>query len=74
MTVLFILVLITGPDKASLVSLFFNYMSVLLRKTRTIAGSSPVKFLNKLKGPSMTVLLILVRITGLEPARLRTRS
>ena len=26
----------TGPDKASLVSLFFNYMSVLLRKTWTM--------------------------------------
>ena len=26
----------TGPDKASLVSLFFNYMSLLLRKTWTM--------------------------------------
>ena len=26
----------TGPDKASLVSLFFNYMPVLLRKTWTM--------------------------------------
>lgn len=26
----------TGLDKASLVSLFFNYMSVLLRKTWTM--------------------------------------
>ena len=45
----------TGLDKASLVSLFFNYMSVLLRKTWTMQVQVLSKFHNKIKRPSMTV-------------------
>ena len=45
----------TGPDKASLVSLFFNYMSVLLRKTWTMQVQVLSKFHSKIKRPSMTV-------------------
>ena len=34
---------ITEPDKASLVSLFFNYMSVLIRKTWTMQVQALLK-------------------------------
>ena len=45
----------TEPDKASLVSLFFNYMSVLLRKTWTMQVQALSEFHSKIKRPSLTV-------------------
>ncbi len=65
----------TGPDKASLVSLFFNYMSVLLRKTWTIAGSSPVGTLNHKNSPLQKQgAVFMVEMTGLEPAASASRT